>query len=157
MVDQIQHEASEAEKNLVRSVADNSVPQDEILRLIRELPSAERLVMKESWIGLASDGSLENWRRLEAAKLFVSRCLSYPMPLDDFVVEIGALQGRDRANTVDMTMGSLVPLERRPGSAILMANLPIMTSTGQISIYFDVRRDTNTVERAVVHPDMVDI
>jgi len=156
MDDRIKQEASEVEKRLAQAMGDRNVPKGEVLGMLQDLPATERFVMRNTWIALARDESLENWRRLESYKLLVYRCLTYPLLLENFIEEATTPMGVSAEEIVDMTMASFVPLERRSGTMILMVNLPIATSIGPASVYLAVCRHANTVERVAVYPDTVD-
>ena len=151
-----QQEPSDIEKNLIRVIQDQNVSKDDVLRSVRQLAGTERFVMKDSWIGLAKDELLENWRRLEAYKLLINHCLIYPCPFDEFIAEAITPMGINRQDLIDMSVASFVPLERRFDAAIFAASLPIKLATGQAAVYMSIQDSTNMVERAVVHPDTIE-
>jgi hypothetical protein len=144
--------ASRIEKNLAAAISDPAFPKDEVLRRIAATPSKQKFVMNDTWAKLALDGSLEPWRRLEAYKILIHRCLAYPCGLDQFMSEAITPMGVDESQIVDMTMAEALPIERNHGEIIYMVHLPIKTSMGPVAVYYAVDRETKVVERAGVYP-----
>ncbi len=140
------------EKNLVQAMKDPTVSMAEISRLITELPADQGVGTKQTWIDLAADESLEDWRRLASIQLLLDRCIRYPQPLQNFLREV--LEPLDvSADAVrDMTIAQNLPLERVPGESVRMALLPISTAVGPAAVYFAVGKPDESVERAAVYP-----
>lgn len=151
-----QQEPSDIEKNLIRVVQDQNVSKDDVFESVRKVTGTERFVMKDKWIALAKDESLDDWRRLESCKLLINHCFTYPYPFDKFLAEAINPMGVDRQELIDMSMASFVPLERRFDLAIFAASLPIKTATGHAAVYMSVQDSTKMVERAVVHPETIE-
>jgi hypothetical protein len=152
--------ASGIEKKTAEVIRNRSVSRDQVFKSIKTLPQTGQFIMKNIWLELVLDRSMEKWRRLEAYKILLSRCLTYPCSLEYFTKEAIAPLGIDKSQMVDMTMAQLLPMEieekRKRGDLILMVNLPILTSIGPASVYFAVERSTNAVEQAQIHPETIE-
>jgi len=143
---------SEIENKLAEAIRNNKVPKDEVLQLIKDLPAVEPFVKKNTWLNISRNESLEKWRRWEAYKLLINRCISYPCNLDDFIREAITPLGVTKDQLVDMTMAQSLPVDVMDEEIIFMVNLPISTPVGPASVYLAVSSSTNSVKRVGVHP-----
>ena len=153
----ISDHALKTEKIIADAISDSDVPRDEVLGLIRELPAFQQFVMKEAWVQLARDDSLATWRRLESYSLFINRCITYPCDLGYFLSEAITPLGIDQSQIVDMTKAQCIPVARKEGVVVRMANLPIPTPVGLAAVYFSVHRLANTVEQVAVYPESIEV
>ncbi len=144
------------ERQLLDALRNRDTPKREILRQASDLPEG-KFKHKEAWLELSCTADLEDWRRLAAYELLITRCITYPCDLDLFVREVIAPLGIERSQIVDMTMGQYVPIKRRGKKSILMANLPIPILAGRPAVYFAVERSTKLVTEAAVHPHPADL
>lgn len=150
----IRSDASEIEKKMAHLMRDRHIPKEDILKGIRDLPASEKFVMRDTWIELVLDDSLENWRRLASYKLLIHRCITYPCSTEYFLTEAIMPLGIARSQVLDMTRAQTVPIARENVEAVFMAILPISTSVGPAAVYFAERRSANQVEQAVIYPDI---
>lgn len=149
--------ASRKERNLLAALRDPAQGRDRLRTRLGKLRADETFVLNDAWGGLALDASLEPWRRVEAARILVERCVGYPSTLDAFETAVLRPLGVDRGGAVDMTMAQVLPIERRHGEVIQMVPLPIDTGVGAAAVYYAMARGTRDVLRAGVSPGPRDL
>lgn len=149
-------EAREVERRLILLLESPHSSRREVLDLISALPAGEKFFLREKWIELSGNDSLESWRRIESYKILLKHGIAYPCDFSRFFAETIAPYGIDQNRLVNMSKAQHVPFESKGGELIYMAQLPIRVASGPASVYFAVDRPSNSVVRAGVAPDSVD-
>ena len=137
---------------LLAALRRRDLGRDEISRMIKDLQPDERFVMPEQWRSVALDKTREDWRRLIACDLLISRCITYPCKPADFIREAVSPFGLDERAMIDMAVAQHLPFERREGESVYMVNLPVSTPIGPAALYIGLGQSSQRVERAVVYP-----
>lgn len=146
---------SDAEARTVEIFEDLDAVREEVTRQVQNLPAGDRFVRRDVWAALSGSVSVEDWRRLEAYKILIHRCLIYPCDYGEFVSQAIAPLGLDESQLVSMTRAQHVPVERKEGNEIHMIKLPISSHLDPAALYFSVDSHTGQVEQAEIFPDLV--